>query len=185
MRIDIGNLTSREILWHNSCHTSYTSELNLHSLSSSQTSSPQVNEVSKVSVKSQRNCPSIDWAKCIFCRNASRKKYYKIINIVTFEVYNSIRAAAEGRGDKELLPVLRTVEGKCHKSCHASYVSKANIKSQCMNGKLVNEYEDAFAEFLSMIRPEILKGKAYSMNYLLQLYKDMLTKRDVNRNCLL
>ena len=31
-----------------------------------------------------------------------------------------------------------------------------------------------------MIRPEILKGKAYNMNYLLQLYKDMLTKRDAN-----
>ena len=185
LHIDIDNLTSREILWHNSCYASYTSERNLHSLSSSQTGSPQVNEVSEVSLKSQRNRPSIDWTKCIFCRNASRKKDYKLINIVTFEACNSIRAAVEARGDEELLPVLRTVdliasEGKCHKSCHASYVSKANIKAQCMNGKPVNEYEDAFAEFLSMIRPEILKGKAYSMNYLLQLYKDMLTKRDVN-----
>ena len=183
LHIDIDNLTSREILWHNSCYASYTSERNLHSLSSSQTGSPQVNEVSEVSLKSQRNRPSIDWTKCIFCRNASRKKDYKLINIVTFEACNSIRAAAEARGDEELLPVLQTVdliasEGKYHKSCHASYVSKANIKSQCMNGKPVNEYEDAFAELLSMIRPEILKGKAYSMNYLLQLYKDMLTKRD-------
>ena len=184
LHIDIDKLTSREILWHNSCYASCTSERNLHTLSSSQTGSPQVNEVSEVSVKSQRNRPSIDWAKCIFCQNASRKKDYKLINIVTFEACNSVRAAAEARGDEELLPVLRNVdlianEGKYHKSCHASYVIKANIKSQCMNGKLVNEYEDAFAEFLSMIRPEILKGKAYSMNYLLQLYKDMLTKRDV------
>ncbi len=60
------------------------------------------------------------------------------------------------------------------------HVSKANIKSQCINGKPVNVYEDAFAEFLGIIRPEILKGKAYNMNYLLQMYKDMLTKRDVN-----
>ena len=57
-------------------------------------------------------------------------------------------------------------------------MSKANIKSQCINGKPVNVYEDAFAEFLGIIRPEILKGKAYNMNYLLQLYKDMLMKSD-------
>ena len=125
LHIHIDNLTSREILWHNSCYASYTSERNLHSLSSSQTGSPQVNEVSEVSLKSQRNRPSIDWTKCIFCRNASRKKDYKPINIVTFEACNSIRAAAEARGDEELLPVLRTVdliasEGKYHKSCHAS-----------------------------------------------------------------
>ena len=84
-----------------------------------------MNEVSEVSLKSQRNRPSFDWTKCIFCRNASRKKDYKPINIVTFEACNSIRAAAEARGDEELLPVLRTVdliasEGKYHKSCHAS-----------------------------------------------------------------
>ncbi|CAB3981721.1 multidrug resistance-associated 4-like isoform X1, partial [Paramuricea clavata] len=182
---DIDHLTSREILWHNSCYASYTSDRNLHSLSTGQTGSPQVNEVSEVSLKSQRNRPLTDWTKCIFCRNASRKRDFKLINIVTFEACNSIRTAAEARGDEELLPVLRTVEliaseGKYHKSCHASYVSKANIKSQCINGKPVNEYEDAFAEFLDIIRPEILNGKACNMNYLLQLYKDMLTKRDVN-----
>ncbi|CAB3983850.1 Hypothetical predicted protein [Paramuricea clavata] len=182
LHIDIDNLTSREILWHNSCYASYTSERNLRSLSTGQTGSPQVNEVS---LKSQRNRPLIDWTKCIFCRNASRKRDFKLINIVTFEACNSIRTAAEARGKEELLPVLRTVdliasEGKNHKSCHASYVSKANIKSQCINGKPVNEYQDSFAEFLDIIRPEILKGKVYNTNYLLQLYKDMLTKRDVN-----
>ncbi|XP_028412609.1 uncharacterized protein LOC114535509 [Dendronephthya gigantea] len=185
MDIGISNLSSGEILWHNSCYASYTSERNLHSLSTDQTGSPQLNEVSEGRSKSQRNRLSIDWTKCIFCRNASRKKDFKLINIVTFEACDSIRAAAEARGDEELLPVLRTVdliasEGKYHKSCHASYVSKANIKSQCTDEKPANEYEEAFAEFLDIIRPEIVKGKAYNMNFLLQLYKDMLTKRDVN-----
>ena len=72
----------------------------------------------------------IDWAKCIFCRNVSRKKDYKLINIVTFEACNSIRASAEARGDEELLPVSRTVdliasEGKYHK--HHTWQGKYQI----------------------------------------------------------
>ena len=71
-------------------------------------------------------------------------------------------------------------EGKYQESCHAANVSKSNIKSRCLDELPVNEYESAFIEFLNIIRPKILRGKAYDMNNLLQLYKDLLTKRDIN-----
>ena len=132
-----------------------------------------------MSLKTQQNRPLIDWIK----------KDCKLINIVSLEACNSIKGAAEARSDELKIYCLYyeffypiASEGKYHKFCHALYVSEANIKPQCMNAKPVNEYENAFAEFLGMIRPEILKGKAYNMNYLLQLYKDMLTKRDVFLN---
>ncbi len=60
------------------------SERNLRGLLTGRTGSPQVNEVSNVSLNPQQNCPSIDWTKCIFCQNASCKKDFKLINIVTF-----------------------------------------------------------------------------------------------------
>lgn len=176
LHVDFGNLTSRDVLWHNSCYASYTSERNLHSLS---TVSGEVNSRSD-----QGKRISFDWTKCLFCRNASHKKDFKLINITTFEACNSINVAAEARCDEELLLLrshdLIASEGKYHKSCHASYVSKANIKSRCLDEKSVNGYDEAFAEFLSIIQPEIVRGKAYDMNCLLQLYKDMLIKRDIN-----
>ena len=71
-------------------------------------------------------------------------------------------------------------EGKYQESCHAANVSKSNIKSRCLDEIPVNGYESAFIEFLIIISPAILRGKAYDMNYLLQLYNDLLTKRDIN-----
>ncbi len=69
LHIDIDNLTSREILWHNSCYASYIYD----GPSTGQMGSPQVNEVSKVSLKSQGNRPSIDW--CLLSERFSQKGF--------------------------------------------------------------------------------------------------------------
>ena len=66
LHVDLGNLTSREVLWHNSCYASYTSERNMGSLSTVKSGD--------VNPRSERNRTPIDWTKCIFCRKASHKK---------------------------------------------------------------------------------------------------------------
>lgn len=126
LHVDFSQLKSLDVLWHNSCYACYTSEHNLQSLATDE--AKEVN-----SSKFQQRRVSFDWTKCLFCRNASRKGDLKLINIATFDACNTIRLAAETRCDEELLLVISVnydmiaVEGKYHKSCHATYVSKKNL----------------------------------------------------------
>ena len=81
-----------------------------------------------------------------------------------------------------MLDVLRSVnydliaaEGKYHKACHASYVSKVNIKRvQCDTSTAVdNPFDEAFNQLVKTITPEINNGKAYDMNNLLAMFKEL------------
>ena len=56
-------------------------------------------------------------------------------NFCTFEACESVRKAAESKGDEAMLHVLLSVnndliaaEAKYHKACFASYISKSNLK---------------------------------------------------------
>jgi hypothetical protein len=56
-------------------------------------------------------------------------------NICTFDARESVRQAAESKGDERILNALISVnndliaaEAKYHKTCFSSYVSKSNLK---------------------------------------------------------
>ena len=133
----------------------------------------------------KRGSTLFDWSKCIFCRNATRKKDRNLINIVTFEACNTIKESAEAREDHQMLDVLRSVnydliaaEGKYHKACHASYVSKVNIKrvQRDTSTTVENPFDEAFNQLVKTITPEINNGKACDMNNLLAMFKNELEK---------
>ena len=116
-----------------------------------------------------------------FCKKVTREKDKTLINISTFEACDSIRMSAETKGDEEMLHILRSVnsdliaaEARYHKACHASYVSKSNLKYQGFYRKEETKYNEAFNELLEIITPEITAGKAYDMNILLGMYKEFL-----------
>ena len=134
---------------------------------------------------SRQRRESFDWSKCIFCKNATWKRDRKLINITTFEACNSIKESAEAREDHELLSVLQTVnydliaaEGKYHKACHASYISKVNIKHKQRDASIIKEstFDEAFNRLVKTITPEIENGKAYDMNGLLVMFKREMEK---------
>ena len=111
-----------------------------------------------------------------------------MINIATFsEACESIRKSAESKCDEEVLHVLRSVnydliaaEGRYHKACHASYVSKTNLKYQGSYSKEETKHSKAFNELLTIITPEVKSGKAYDMNTLLTKYKELLQRKQVD-----
>jgi len=111
-----------------------------------------------------------------------------LINIATFsEACESIRKSAESKCDEEVLHVLRSVnydliaaEGRYHKACHASYVSKTNLKYQGSYSKEETKHSKAFNELLTIITPEVKSGKAYDMNTLLTKYKELLQRKQVD-----
>ena len=76
----------------------------------------------------------IDWASCLFCKKKTHKKVKEMVTATTFEACRSIRQAAEGKGDDNMLLVLPAnndliaAEAKYHKACYATYVSTSNIK---------------------------------------------------------
>ena len=173
---DLCLIEGKVILWHSSCYETYTSKQNLQ-YCAAQSSSDVRPEGTK------RGTP-FDWSKCIFCKNATRKKDKQLIHIATFEASNGIREAAEAREDYELLGVLLSVnydliakEGKYHKSCHASYVSKSTIKHKLDAATIgENAFNEAFTRLVNIITPEIENGKAYDMNTILSMFKNELQK---------
>ena len=84
----------------------------------------------------------------MFCKQLSYKKDNKLINVASWDGRDTIYAAAEAKGDTELLFALSNVskdlvaaEGKYHRACRASYVCKANIKHKLVKP---DAQEDAF-----------------------------------------
>ena len=120
-----------------------------------------------------------------FCQNSTRKKEKQLLRISTFEACNSIKQSAETREDTDLLCILNSVnydliaaEGRYHKSCHASYTSKVNIKRKRESAaqRKDNTFDEAFHQQLEVITPEIESGKAYDMNVLLMMFRKEMEK---------
>ncbi|CAB4003576.1 Hypothetical predicted protein [Paramuricea clavata] len=106
-------------------------------------------------------------------QNATRKKDRNLINIVTFEACSTIKESVEARVDHQLLDVLQSVNydliaagGKYHKACHASYVSKVNIKRMRRDTSTIDEnpFDEAFNQLPpQQSKPEIVYSSSISL----------------------
>ena len=185
---ELPNLISRDVFWHSTCYSTYTSEQNVryatstHSQEDSQATNEQTRRVSRSSAG-----VSIDWSKCFICRNKTYKKCREMYNVSTFEACDSVRQAAQSKGDEEMLHVLISVnndliaaEAKYHKTCFASYVSKSNLKHQGFKEKEAETlYDTAFKEMAAEISEGIYQGKAYDMSSLLSKYRERLEDKGI------
>ena len=111
-----------------------------------------------------------------------------MLNVASWDGRDTIYAAAEAKGDTELLFALSNVskdlvaaEGKYHRACRAAYVSKANLKhKQFKEGSQEDSFESAMKCLGEKIAPSLSAGKAYCMNSLLEKYKTLLTDRGID-----
>ena len=108
-------------------------------------------------------------------------------NVCTFEACESVRKAAESKGDEGMLHVLISVnndliaaEAKYHKTCFASYISKSNLKHKSFK-EVEGEasYDTAFKEMAAEISEGIYQGKAYDMSSLLSKYRELLEDKGI------
>ena len=90
-----------------------------------------------------------DWSKCFICRNKTYKKCREMHNVCTFEACESVRKAAEIKGDERMLHVLLSVnndliaaEAKYHKTCFPSYISREHESFKEIEGEA--SYDTAF-----------------------------------------
>lgn len=185
---DVHLLTNETVKWHSSCYENYTRKQNLRYIRNTPLSSEDEKVTAESSSKSLRSISSgIDWSTCLFCKCKTHKKIKKMIKVTTFDACQSIRSSAEIKGDENMLHILRSVnydliaaEAVYHKACHASYVSKANLKYQSKQNESspkLNMYEEAFRELVDSVESNIMSGKAYDMNTLLNEYKSFLTEK--------
>lgn len=74
---------------------------------------------------------------------------------------------------------LIAAQGKYHKACQASYVSKVNIKckQRDVSTKEEDTFDEAFRWLFKTISPEIQNGKTYDMNILLKMFTNELEKK--------
>ena len=104
---DLGNLGQQEIFWHSSCYSSYTSKQNIRYAAATDYSINEVsNERGSEEVNRRTSRSSIapaDWKKCLFCQNKTHKKVATMYNVSTYEACESIRKAAETKGDESML----------------------------------------------------------------------------------
>ena len=90
------------IHWHSTCCASYTSDQNIRykmpSDALQQTSRQK--EVNVIATRTFRSLMvPVDWSRCFICKNMTHKKSRDLINLCTFEACESIRIAAERKGD--------------------------------------------------------------------------------------
>ena len=195
------DLEFKDIFWHAKCYANYISKTNImrvkkRKLTASaspstvcESSTPTVSgESSKQTRGSRSQTPMTDWDICLFCKRNTYKKDSKLINVASKDGCDTIFSAAEAKGDAVLLFTLRGVskdivaaEGKYHKTCRDSYVSKSNIKHKTFK---VDAQEDSYANTMKClgeeIAPSLNAGKAYNMNALLQKYKILLAERGID-----
>ena len=86
---EISNLCDREVVWHSSCYSSYTSEHNIQHATGAgkvdiQDTSNTSNRTAHIGLRSSSNV-SIDWSKCFICRNRTYTKCREMNNVSTFE----------------------------------------------------------------------------------------------------
>lgn len=198
---EIQDLEFKDIFWHAKCYANYTSKTNImrvkkRKLTASaspsavcESSTPTVSgESSKQTRGSRSQTPMTDWDKCLFCKRDTYKKDSKLIDVASKDGCDTIFSAAEAKGDAALLFTLRGVskdlvaaEGKYHKTCRDSYVSKSNIKHKTFK---VDAQKDSYANTMKclgeVIAPSLNAGKAYNMNALLQKYKILLAERGID-----
>ena len=103
----------------------------------------------------------------------------------TFDACQSIKKAAESKGDEDMLHALRNinddliaVEAKYHKNCFALYVTKKTLH-QHENEQSESPHESAFREMTKEISPGLDQGKAYDMGSLLTTYREILDEKEV------
>lgn len=82
-------------------------------------------------------------------------------NVSTFNTCESIKNAADAKGDESMLHCLLrvnndliAVKAKYHKDCFSSYVSKSNLKHQGF-GDNVSAHDAAFKDLVRSITPGI------------------------------
>ena len=187
---ELPNFMNRDVFWHSTCYSSYTSEQNIHyamEINDTEVENKTVNEETRRVSRSSTGV-SIDWSKCFICRNKTYKKCREMHSVCTFKACESVRQAAESIGDEEMLHVLNSVnhdliaaEAKYHKTCFASYISKSNLKHK---GFKENEaeasYDTSFEEMAAEISEGIFQGKAYDMLSLLSKYRRRLEHNGIN-----
>lgn len=125
----------------------------------------------------------------VFCKKQTYKKNKCMINASLLEVAETIRRSAEAKGDHHMLRILLGVnndlvaaEAKYHKICHASYISKSNLKSQAFKEDEGKEslYDQVFLEMVASINGLLKSGRAYDMSSLLKKYVELLEERGVD-----
>ena len=126
----------------------------------------------------------VDWSRCFICKNKTHKKSKDLINLCTFEACESIRIAAERKGDSSMLHILNGVNGdliaaeaKYHKNCFATYVSKKTTLSLPKGEALDSPHERAFQDLAFDLAAGIEQGRAYDMMSLLSKYQEILTQK--------
>lgn len=108
-----------------------------------------------------------------------------MFRVSTFQACETIMQAAIAKGDDDLLQVTRGVnndliaaEASYHKTCHASYISKANLMSAAFHeGGQETTYDAVFRELADQITMELQHGKAFETSALLIRYKAMLQEQ--------
>ena len=187
---EISNLCDREVVWHSSCYSSYTSEHNIQHAKGAgkvdiQDTSNTSNRTAHIGLRSSSNV-SIDWSKCFICRNRTYKKRREMNNVSTFEACKSIQQAAEKLGDEDMLRVLLSVnsdliaaEAKYHKTCLASYISKSNLKHRVLSETNEDASDTVFKELAAEIKEGITQGRAYDMSSLLTAYRERLKAKEI------
>lgn len=161
-------------LWHKNCYSSFTSITNLSTLQLSGDTEDQPS-TSKGNVRARESFKLKEL--CMFCGKKSYKRDRMLVRVATFEFGSTLKRRVEEKNDMEMkarvggdFTKLIALEARYHKACHSGYIKKSK---ECPE-RPENAHKDAFDELVKIIQPELVKGKALSMDTLLTRYHELL-----------
>ena len=206
LEIDYDKLNDMSVMWHKSCYSVCTLQRNVQAAvkrrNRTQTPvDPKLGLIDPSCTESEQQNKQIytrsqeeprDWSKCIICQKKYHKKDHALISISTTGACDTLYEAAQELGDEEMTSILTWVqkdlmaaEGKYHKDCHSSYISKANYmkckkaKEAEQKGSKHAKHEEAFQTLVEEIAPNIQQGKVYNMSSLLEKYRTLLENKNI------
>lgn len=187
LKSDLDILSNINVKWHSNCYAKWTSKENLRYKQQISLSSTTLSGAAGTIRISRGHCTTTDWTKCLFSKRLTHKKVKEMFRVSTFQACETIMQAAIAKGDGNLLRVTRGVnndliaaEARYHKTCHASYISKANLMSAAFHeGGQETTYDAVFRELADQITMELQHGKAFETSALLIRYKAMLQEQGV------
>ena len=175
---EVDNISPISVKWHSSCHAVYSSKRNVQYTNPEMVKDDSSKiEPTHVKCTNRSKLSTIDWTKCLFCKNRTYKGNVEMSFVSTEVVRGTILNAASRKDDDEMCITLDksvnelvTLGVRYHKNCLTLYGQKTS-KREVIPPSI---HELAFGTLVEKIGPEIELGRALQMSDILSQYKRLL-----------
>jgi len=196
--------SSKTLLWHKNCFSSFTSSSHLDRLrrrfesSMSSSHNPIENSANVTCVDHVKQCepqkpPSrrssisaVQWDRCIYCQCESKAKVHQILTLETSDrILNGAKLDCILRYRLAGISDLVAAEAKYHLQCHASFMQNLNKTQAAIGADNLSSYNQAcFNAVVQELEKGLDGGNIYTVKSVWDRYCELMTTTSINTSTL-